>query len=148
MSNDNPIPIEVTHHIRDRCLCLHLHRAARAVGRIFDADLRPLDLTNGQFSLMMALNRADPPRIGQLAGGLAMDRTTLTAALKPLRRRGWVEIAVDEDDRRGRRLTLTDAGRAVLRAALPIWQATHARVERGVPDGDIDRLRADLNAIA
>ena len=100
--------------VRDTCLCLHLQRAARAVARRFDEALRPLGLTSGQFSLLMSLNRPEPPTIGQVAGVLAMDRTTLTANLKPLARRGLVEIRVDAADRRSRRLVLTAAGRSLL----------------------------------
>ncbi len=94
------IPFATTLEVRDACLCLHLQRAARAVARRFDAAFRPLGLTSGQFSLLMSLNRPDPPMIGAVAHLLAMDRTTLTAALKPLERRGLVQVSVDPADRR------------------------------------------------
>jgi len=61
------VSFETTLHIRDRCLCLRLQRAARVVSRCFDAALRPLDLTNGQFSLLISLNRPQPARIGSVA---------------------------------------------------------------------------------
>ena len=131
-----------THHVRDNCLCLHIQRAARALARRFDAALRPLGLTSGQFSLLMSLNRATPPHLGAVAALLAMDRTTLTANLKPLARRGLVETSPDEGDKRSRRLALTPAGRAVLAAAMPIWRAAHAATENTVADAS--RLRADL----
>src|SRR6267142_3818730 len=111
MSNDNAPSFETTIKVRDTCLCLHLQRAARAVARRFDEVLRPLALTNGQFSLLMSLNRPQAPTIGNVAALLAMDRTTLTACLKPLQRRGLVTAAIDASDRRSRRLTLTEAGR-------------------------------------
>src|SRR5579885_3431634 len=111
MPDDAELPYAMTLMVRDTCLCLHLQRAARAVARRFDAALRPLGLTAGQFSLLMSLNRPDPPTIGSVATLLAMDRTTLTANLKPLERRGLLQVAVDEADRRGRRLSLTPAGR-------------------------------------
>src|SRR5438067_1685132 len=126
MSNPNALSFETTIMVRDTCLCLHLQRAARAVARRFDEALRPLGLTSGQFSLLMSLNRAEPPTIGRVAAVLAMDRTTLTANLKPLERRGLVEIRIDVADRRSRRLALTPAGRALLTAALPAWQREHA----------------------
>ena len=116
--------------VRDTCLCLHLQRAARAVARRFDEALRPLGLTSGQFSLLMSLNRPEPPTIGRVAGVLAMDRTTFTANLKPLVRRGLVEIRVDPADRRSRRLVLSLAGRALLAAALPVWQTRHRAIEK------------------
>jgi DNA-binding MarR family transcriptional regulator len=140
------VPIETAHRVRDACLCLHAQRAARALARRFDWALKPVGMTNGQFSLIMALNGREPPRPGRVAQLLAMDRTSLTAMLKPLERRGWVEVRVDEKDRRGRRLHLTDAGRAALARAVVIWEREHAEIEAGLPDAGA--LRQGLNALA
>lgn len=130
--------------VRDTCLCLHVQRAARALARQFDELLRPVGLTNGQFSLMMSLNRPEPAKIGQLSSLLAMDRTTLTANLKPLERRGLVQILVDPADKRSRRLVLTPEGHALLAEALPIWKQAHADLDSRLGAGAPDRLRADL----
>lgn len=124
------LSVRDTHEVRDRCLCFRTQRAARALARRFDTVFRPFDLTNGQFSLMMSLNRPEPPSLGETAHFLAMDRTTLTAALKPLARRALVLVLADKDDARARRLTLTDAGRALLAKALPVWREEHDRVDR------------------
>src|ERR1051326_8890096 len=94
------VTYETTLLVRDCCLCLHVQSAARALARRFDEALRPLGLTNGQFSLMMSLNRPEPPGMGAVASLLAVDRTTLTAALKPLVRKGLVRISADAEDRR------------------------------------------------
>ena len=118
MSNPIEIPFSTTLLVRDNCLCLHVQRAARALARRFDVALRPLGLTNGQFSLMMSLNRPNPPGMKPVADLLAMDQTTLTAALKPLERRGWVAISRNPDDKRGRLLSLTEAGKAILVPAI------------------------------
>src|SRR6267142_6663234 len=101
MSKCDGLPFEITLVVRDTCLCLHLQRAARAVARRFDDALRPLGLTSGQYSLLMSLNRPEPPSIGAVATLLAMDRTTLTAALKPLVMRRLAQVAMDPDDGRG-----------------------------------------------
>lgn len=146
MAPRDDLPYELTLEVRDACLCLHVQRAARALARRFDEALRPLAMTNGQFSLLMSLNRPQPATMRQVASVLAMDRTTLTAALKPLERRGLVEVAVDPADRRSRRLTLTAAGRDLLARAVPIWRAVHGELERGLADPD--RLRADLIALS
>lgn len=142
------LPLSVTHEVRDRCLCLHLQRAARAIGRRFDEALRPLNLTNGQYSLLVSLNRPEPPRIGDVAYLLAMDRTTLTANLKPLERRGLLTVSPDPQDRRSRRLALTDAGRDLLVQAVPIWRSTHDDVDLMLHDKDGSPLRADLLALS
>src|SRR5882762_3084486 len=129
MSRTASVPYETTILVRDCCLCLHVQRAARALARRFDEALRPLGLTNGQFSLLMSLNRPAPPAMGAVASLLAMDRTTLTAALKPLERRGLVKVTADPADKRSRLMTLTSAGRGLLARAVPIWQRTHAEIE-------------------
>ncbi|HTN98541.1 MAG TPA: MarR family transcriptional regulator [Nordella sp.] len=136
--------LEETLHVRDHCLCLHVQRAARALARRFDDALRPLGINQGQFSLLMSLNRPDPPTIGRVSAFLAMDRTTLTAILKPLERRGLLTVAVDKEDRRSRRLALTDAGRRLLREALPIWKKTHEAVDMLLVEQKADNLRGVL----
>ena len=142
------VPFTTTLKIRDRCLCLHVQRAARRVARQFDDALRPLGLTNGQFSLLTSLNRPEPARLGSVAALLAMDRTTLTAALKPLERRGLVDVSIDQQDRRSRSLKLTRQGRSVLAAAIPIWMRTHARIERQLAGVEPDLLRRGLNSLS
>jgi len=149
-SGSNPAdpPFAVTIEVRDSCLCLHLQRAARAVARRFDDVLRPLGLTNGQFSLMMSLNRPEPASIKSVAALLGLDRTTLTANLKPLERRALVEGVADDADRRTRRLVLTPSGRSLLARAVPVWRKTHTAIEGLLSPGDADRLRADLAALS
>ena len=148
MSKAAEISFKTTLFVRDTCLCLHLQRAARALARRFDDALRPLGLTSGQYSMMISLNRPEPPNVGSVASLLSMDRTTLTAALKPLQRRDLVTVMVDDEDRRGRRLRLTPAGRALLARALPVWGRTHAEIERLLPPDGAERLRRDLQALS
>ncbi len=147
MSNSVEIPYSTTLLVRDTCLCLHVQRAARALARLFDEALRPVGLTNGQFSLMMSLNRPEPPPMGPVANLLAMDQTTLTAALKPLQRRGWVNVTPGAKDKRSRLLSLTAEGKSVLAAAVPIWQSTHAALEDKLPGANGDGLRSMLLAL-
>jgi DNA-binding MarR family transcriptional regulator len=124
-----------------------VQRAARALARRFDEALRPLNLTHGQFSLLMSLNRPTPPAMAAVAALLAMDRTTLTAALKPLERRALVRIAPDPADRRSRLMTLTPKGRNLLARATPVWQYTHLKVEALLQE-DPHRFRENLRALA
>ena len=96
----------------------------------------------------MSLNREEAPSIGSVSALLAMDRTTLTANLKPLERRGLVKVSIDDADKRTRRLQLTAAGRALLVAAVPIWKQTHATVEKLLPRANCEELRADLRVLS
>jgi DNA-binding MarR family transcriptional regulator len=134
--------------VKDHCLCLHAQRAARVLARRFDEALRPFELTNGQFSLLMSLNRPEPPPMGPVASLLAMDRTTLTAALKPLERRCLVKVRMDPSDRRSRVLVLTDEGRRLLARAVPTWKRTHDEIESADPTANWNALRQNLRTIS
>ena len=147
MSNPTDADSDGAVPARNTCICLDLQRAARAVARRFDTAFRPLDLTNGQFSLLLALRWGAPNSMGQLAALLAMDRTTLTAAVKPLERRGLVDVVVDAADRRSRRLSLTSTGASLLSAALPIWDREHRAIDALFGRNGPQRLHADLRAL-
>lgn len=134
-------------HVGSTCLCLHAQRAARALARRFDRALAPFGLTNGQFSLLMGLNRQPPATISGLAQFLAMDRTTLTAALKPLEGAGLARITPDPSDRRNRQVTITADGVARLTQALPVWREVHAQIDAGLDQGEPEVLRAGLQKL-
>jgi DNA-binding MarR family transcriptional regulator len=137
-------PVPSPGEIRDTCLCFHVQRAARALARRFDAVFRPLELTHGQFSLLNALNRKGPSTMAEVSEVLAMDRTTLTANLKPLERRGLVAMGVVPNDRRSKRIDLTPSGRGLLREAIPLWKRAHAELDRELGGSSPARLRSDL----
>ena len=141
------VPFATTLEVRDACLCMHVQRAARALARHFDEAFRPLNLTNGQFSLLMSLNRPEPAPMGPVAQFLAMDRTTLTAALKPLARRKLIRIMPDPRDARARLVQLTAAGRKLLARALPIWRAHHGALEKDLSQ-PVAALNGELRQLA
>lgn len=150
--NIGRIPFSATLEVRDNCVCLHVQRAARVLARRFDAALKPVGITNGQFSLLMSLNRPIMPGVpkatmGNVAELLGMDRTTLTAAARVLVRRGLMKVIAEPEDRRSRILVLTEDGYDVLTAALPIWKREHAALEREVGAEALESLRQHLNAI-
>ena len=162
MSNENPpavlgakveIPFSTTLLVRDTCLCLHVQRAARVLARRFDRALEPVGLTNGQFSLLMSLNRpdrADMPGIplatvGSVAELLGMDRTTVTAAARVLFRRGLLVVKTDVEDRRAKVMKLTAEGKRVLASAVPIWEREHGLLDAEL--GFADGLRRGLRKL-
>ncbi len=149
---EHPVPFHTTLLVKDRCLCLHLQRAARALARRFDLVLKPTGLTNGQFSMLMSLNRPDGPGVplatmGSVADLLGMDRTTVTAAAQVLFRRNLLKFEVHPTDRRNKVLKLTSEGMRVLAEAVPIWTREHNRLEREMVAGVPERLRGDLQLL-
>lgn len=139
--------LETVHEIRDQCLCLATQRAARRLARRFDRLFAPLGLTNGQFSMLVALSGQWRPRLGELADFLGMDPTTMTAAVKPLEKRGLVALQIDEADARVRRPRLTQEGRAVVAKAVPLWRDEHAKVQAELVDQDAAALARTLGQL-
>lgn len=134
--------------IRAACNCLAIRRAARSVARSYDEALRDLDLNNGQFSMLAAIAGLQPAGIQRIGEVLGMDRTTVTAALKPLQRRGMVEIEVAEDDQRGRAVRLTRVGAQLLDRAIPLWEAAQQEVARQLGGTEAaDDFRRQLAAL-
>lgn len=133
--------------IARECYALALRRAARAVSRRYDEAFRALDLNNGQFSMLSLVAGLGPVRMTTLAERLEMDRTTVTAALKPLVRRGLVEVQVSPSDPRGRDASLTRAGKSVLARAVPIWVALQAELEADMTAPQSKLLRTALHRL-
>ena len=82
-----------------------------------------------------------------VASLLAMDRTTLTANLKPLERRGLVAVEAHPKDRRRRLLRLLEPGRELLAQAAPIWESEHGKVDALIQAVEGKALRMALAEI-
>lgn len=130
------------------CLVLHVRRAARRLGRLYDDALRPVGLTNGQFSLMSMLAAKQDWAMQPLADALALDQSSLTAAMKPLLRRGLVALEQGVADRRVRRLGLTAEGSALHSDARTLWRAAQRDAEALLGHRSSDALRHDLRRLA
>ncbi|HKK07985.1 MAG TPA: MarR family transcriptional regulator [Gemmatimonadota bacterium] len=112
------------------CLCFRVRRVSRALTRLYDEALRPLEIQATQLTVLNAialLEERNAP-MGELADVLAMDVTTLSRNLRPLRKAGLVRSERSEADRRVRLVKVTEEGRRTLERALPLWQEAHERV--------------------
>jgi DNA-binding MarR family transcriptional regulator len=148
MIEASPLSRTAILEVRDTCLCLAAQRAARRLGRRFDRALQPVGLTNGQYSALMFIAGKPSQSVVQLGELLAMDRTSVTALLKPLRRRELIEIGEGADDRRRRCVTITPSGRLALEQALRIWRREHAALEASLPADAAPPGRGFLRALS
>jgi DNA-binding PadR family transcriptional regulator len=57
-----------------------------------------------------------------------MDRTSLYRALTPMQRAGWLAVEDGPGGGRAKTVALTDAGRDLVAAAAPAWEAAQRRV--------------------
>jgi DNA-binding MarR family transcriptional regulator len=129
------------------CTCLALRRATRRVTQIYDAHLKPLDLRITQFAVLGQLAGSDasaPISITALARRLALDRSTLGRNLRPLIKAGLIVMEGGED-RRAHTLALTEAGRALLEKAIPLWRDAQRHVSEKLGREKTRALRAVLD---
>ncbi len=144
MSIENPTAAD----IYAACVCLGVQRAARGVARRYDEALKPLGLTSGQFSILSSMLRDSSEPIGALAELLGQERTTLTRNLRPLEAAGWIDAQPDAKDARVRRVRLTDKGRELVCAAIPIWRSAQRVSNARLGEAGWDALRPLLGVLA
>lgn len=129
------------------CLCSTLRRATRALTATYDAALRPAGLRVTQFSILRILERLGPVPVTRLAAEAALDRSTMGRNLDPLERRGLVRLAVNASDQRERVAALTEAGRAALAEAVPLWREAQGRIEAALPPAVVADIAGRLAAL-
>lgn len=109
------------------CVCFRVRKASRALTRLYDEALAPAGLTVTQFSMLRNTHRMKNPTLNELAEATGHERSALWRTLQPLARQGMLNLA-PEKGQRADRVTVTDAGKLAIKAALPLWQASQARV--------------------
>ena len=121
------------------CTSANLRRAARAVTRLYNQELRSEEIEITQFTILMTLEQAVEISQGKLGKLLALDSTTLTRMLGLLRKRGWIQEKEGED-RRFRLIRLTSAGRAKLQHSLPHWKRAQDRMQSALGEDAMRKL--------
>src|ERR1700755_2888516 len=87
-----------------------LRKAARSLGKLYDAVLEPSGLKATQCILLTQIQALGNPTMAELAKSLLMDLSATRHSLGPLIRDGLVRLRVDSKDRRVKRVALTRAG--------------------------------------
>ncbi|MFJ1469801.1 MULTISPECIES: MarR family winged helix-turn-helix transcriptional regulator [Massilia] len=111
------------------CNCFASRKAARLVTKMYEDHLSRVNLTSTQFSILVYIDEVKEGSMKDLAEAMVMERTSVIRALQPLARDGLVAIGPHEDDARRNVVRLTDAGRARLAQAMPVWQTAQAEFE-------------------
>ncbi len=123
-------------------LFFRLYQCANVLHKTGSRALEPEGLTTPRWAVMGALSRpeaASGMAVGDLARYLRVSRQSLAGVIGPLVEAGLVISRRSDTDRRSRRYTLTDAGRAHWNErALP-------RIERFYADATIGMSIEDLS---
>ncbi|WP_437933602.1 MarR family winged helix-turn-helix transcriptional regulator [Sorangium sp. So ce341] len=135
--------------IASSCALVRVRRASRALTRLYDEALRPSGLQATQLTMLVAVATCGDGgvKLGALADGLVMDRTTLTRNLAPLERAGLLRVARAPDDARVRLIFLTRQGERAIEAAFPLWERTQKHVRERLGPSEADALREELGRV-
>jgi DNA-binding MarR family transcriptional regulator len=123
--------------IGEQCLVMRVRRLARRLTRIYDEELRPLDIGSAQLNLLVTLAAAGPVRASEVGAQLDIEKSTLSRTLARLQAQGLIEAQDDQ------RLSLTAAGERTLHDARPAWQRAQTRAATALGE----RLRRALSEI-
>jgi DNA-binding MarR family transcriptional regulator len=126
------------------CNCTALRKASRRISQLYDTALAPSGLKTTQRAILAEIGRSERTTVGELAAALVMDPGALAHTLKPLERDGLIAAAVDPDDRRNRRITLTRRGRSKLAETDALWAKAQRGFEAAFGRADSEALREGL----
>jgi DNA-binding MarR family transcriptional regulator len=121
-----------------------LRKAARRMGKLYDAVLEPSGLKATQCSLLTQIYDLGNPTMAELAKSLLMDLSATRHSLGPLIRDGLVLLRVDAKDRRIKRVVLTPAGVAKFEEAIQLWRKAQDRFEQALGSARAAELRSEL----
>jgi DNA-binding MarR family transcriptional regulator len=132
-----------THELTEtaECLCLASRRAARAITRAFDRELRAHGLRATQFTLLATLSLKGEQTISEMAEFIDADRTTMTRNVALAEEKSFVEVRRHESDARVRVVTITRHGTETLAAALASWGKVQAGLTEAMGSDAADALR-------
>src|SRR5262245_55499184 len=137
---------EAVQQIASECYGNGIRKAARALSKIYDAELKPSDLLVSQLTVLVAAARFGEKGapMGTIAKVLAMDPTTMTRNLHPLEVSGLLRVARSPEDARVRFVFLTRAGERKIEEAFPLWQRAQAKVRKRAGEKRANNLRTEL----
>ena len=121
--------------------------ARRQIKRVVTERVRPHGLTAQQFWVLINIEEANNPSLGEIAARLRMDAPTASRAVAQLLKRALVKAEGDRGDRRRLRLKLTSAGRAKLGPLRELAAELRSAPVQGLSRDEEETLRALLKKI-
>ncbi|MEN7529363.1 MarR family transcriptional regulator [Cupriavidus sp. DL-D2] len=113
--------------IFQHCVMTRARQISRVLTATYDQALRPFGINATQFTLLVLVHELGPISRADLGRRNHHDRSTLTRNLQPLLTEGWIaEDVAEAADGRSRPLSVTRAGKLVLKDAGPAWAEAQA----------------------
>lgn len=132
---------------RHVCFAEQLRSANRTITKVYTEHLGDSDIGIAQLSLLIRLYYFGEVTLSRLAKNLETDRTTLTRSVQILERSGHLEI-VGSEDRRQRKVRLTDRGFESLKSTIPRWLKAQEALRLQLGDALWNELFQGLRKLA
>ncbi|MEU6092897.1 MarR family transcriptional regulator [Streptomyces sp. NPDC047085] len=123
-----------------------IHRLSRAIGDRMEKAYEPYGISRGEFDVLATLRRSGEPYTlspRELSATLMLTTGGMTGRLDKLERAGLLRRSPDPHDRRGLRVTLTDAGLRLIDEAVGAGLAQQQDALSALDDEQAGQL-ADL----
>lgn len=121
-------------------------KAARALTRRYDAELRPFGVTVAQFTVLMQVRFGKAESLSAMAESIAMDRTTLSRNIDLLVRKGLVRKSTQAGGS-ARVCVLTAEAESLTEDLIPKWYEAQAEMRRLLNGIDVDNYLKTLRLL-
>jgi DNA-binding MarR family transcriptional regulator len=121
------------------CIATRLRLANRVITKVYDDALRGIGLTINQMSMLVVAEHRGLIRQSEVGAELQLDDSTLSRNLVRMRANGWLE-EVPADDARVHSYRITEAGRALLDKAIPVWRDAQEKARRRLGKAGVQAL--------
>jgi DNA-binding MarR family transcriptional regulator len=133
------LEIGLVDEVKQHCLLTRTRAISRVITSIYDQALRPFGVNASQFSMLVLITGMRGASRAQLGRANRLERSTSTRNLQVLLSEGWVEEVMPEQGR-SRPVTISQAGRDLLEAAMPVWREAQSKARRLLGDDGADAL--------
>jgi len=123
-----PAQEEIEYDLLPSLIGYHLRRAQIAVFNDFAREMADVQITPGQFGVIVLIGANGGLTQSALARAVGIERSTMVAVIDTLESRGIVERRPSPVDRRSYALALSDDGSKLLDRLKPMVRAHEARI--------------------
>jgi DNA-binding MarR family transcriptional regulator len=126
-----------------------LHDVSRTRRTLIDHWMKPLGITRAQWSLLSALSRGGNDGMMQvdLARLLEVGKVTIGGLVDRLEISGHVERKAEPNDRRAKRVYITEQGWKMIRNMISVAERMNKKILVGVSDRDLATVERVLLAV-
>jgi DNA-binding MarR family transcriptional regulator len=132
---------------RAQSWALVVHDTARLIRRRFDVAIRDLGLTQAKWRVLATLSRHPGLRQSELAERLDIEKAPLGLALEWLEQAGWIRRESDPQDRRARRVYLSEQSAPTLALMEERFRGVETQYLRGFDESEVAGLLDSLQAL-